>query len=175
MESQRITNPDDPLFQTAWELYQRAFPENERRSKSQQIELLQRQDYYAMISLLYGEFAGLLFWWDLGKLRYLEHMAVHEDQRGKGYGGQMLKCFRCAEGKRPIILGVETPVSEEGKRRVHFYQEAEFHFLDQPFHQPPLQKEGSNRELRLMSWPEPISKEETNGFRKLYLRQVPHF
>ncbi len=159
-----ISGESDPLFPASWELYETAFPTEERRAKDYHIETMTKSEFHAEAVLDDYTLIGIIFWWDLTNFRFVEHLATTPSVRGKGYGDQILREF-IAESDKPIILEVEHPTEELSRRRIGFYERIRFILNNHPYRHPSYQQiKGEFVELMIMTYPEPISAEKLSIF-----------
>ncbi|MFI3327937.1 MAG: GNAT family N-acetyltransferase [Rikenellaceae bacterium] len=160
----RITSNGDRYFAPAWELYLAAFPQMERRSLELHKEALSFEKFHADAIVDGGEFIGLLFWWDFGSMRYIEHLATDPKLRGGGYGAKIMQQFM-NEYSSPVILEVERPEDEIKQRRIGFYERLGFALNMHNYSQPSYNAKSDERlPLLLMSYPKPIQKEDVAAF-----------
>ena len=69
------------------ELMQTAFPQQERRNADLQREYADNKLHFHTFVILEGNLPiGLLTMWKLESFHYIEHFAIHENYRNKGYG-----------------------------------------------------------------------------------------
>lgn len=68
----------------ARELYEAAFPLDERRSENARARVMMNPKYNFDIIINNNEFIGFLLWWDFKTLRYIEHFATIPQQRNGG-------------------------------------------------------------------------------------------
>ncbi len=59
----RLKNTSANRFQKAWELYEDAFPLQERRLLHEQKYILQNDKYHFDVYIHKNEFTGFLLWW----------------------------------------------------------------------------------------------------------------
>ena len=116
----KITDAEDKDFQKLMELYQEAFPEEERRDLAQLGAMLQAEQRMSFNAVeCDGSLAGLFVYWDFGTFYYLEHLAVYPDMRNKKIGQQVLDWIKGnLQGLR--LLEVERAETEMAIRRVHY-------------------------------------------------------
>lgn len=152
-------------FSIAWKLYETAFPKEERRTLEEQTKIMKHPNYHFEVIFEEGQFIGFLFWWDFEMFRYIDHFATSEAMRNKGFGASILNEFIFRNSK-PILLEVELPNTEINKRRIAFYERLGFK-LNSHFYEVPS---GSNSDetipLLLMTYPNPIAKQEVDAFVK---------
>ena len=69
------------------DLYLSAFPAEERRDVSDLVRLMRGEPRFHVLAA-YDEagFAGFITYWDFSAFRYVEHFAISDVCRGKGYG-----------------------------------------------------------------------------------------
>jgi GNAT superfamily N-acetyltransferase len=153
----RIEDSRDPYFERARELYESAFPVFERRSVEQLKQDLNHPFFHAEIVEKDQKFTGILFWWQLGSFRFIEHFAIIPQMRGKGIGKQVLTSMIQTQ-HTPIILEVEPErFSSDAIRRIAFYKKSGFHLNQYPYFQPPYHPGNKPIPLQIMSYPNPIN------------------
>lgn len=128
-----------------------AFPPDEQRSAE-----LQRRNidlcniFYCNAIERDGQFVGLLNYWDLGDLVYVEHFAIVANLRGNGIGRDALALLRRLTAL-PIILEVELPVDELTRRRIRFYERCGFRLCSSfNYRQPPYDHRSAEIPMYLM-------------------------
>ena len=146
----------DPLFEPAWSLYEASFSINEKRVIDDQKKIMDHPLYHFEVLILEERILGVLLWWQFEKIRYVEHYAIMDAQKAKGYGTQVLEDFQ-SEYQEWILLEVEIPKEEIQKRRISFYERLGFHLNPYPYIQPAYSKTVNPVPLLLMSWPSIIT------------------
>lgn len=122
------------------ELYESAFPAEERRPSDQMPPDDPAFRFYAIAD------HGLLTAWEFPGVTYVEHFAVYPETRGNGIGSSVL-----AELQGAVILEVEPPEqSTEARRRIAFYERNGFRLLDVDYMQPSYAPGLPSIPLRLM-------------------------
>ncbi|WP_159021638.1 GNAT family N-acetyltransferase [Formosa sp. L2A11] len=112
-----ITNP---FFEKAWQLYNNAFPENERRNLNGQIHILKLKAYHCESIYIENKHIGILFWWNFETLRYIEHIAIVPELQNKGLGNIIINHFLNQDQSKPTLLEVEPSITNIQKRRISF-------------------------------------------------------
>lgn len=161
------------LHRSAHELLVAAIPALERREDSVQRALL-GHSAYAFYVYRAGEAAdAMLAAWEFGAVRYIEHFAVSGQLRGGGLGSRLLQAY-LARSSLPALLEAEPAgSSSEAGRRIQFYQRNGFHINnDFKYSQPPLRRNAPWIPLQLMSWPQPITRQQYEDVRVLLYREV---
>lgn len=142
-------------------LYERAFPENERRPLKPLLEdTTGCSDFLAFYEddALLG-FACLLSWKDITHILYI---AMEEEQRGRGCGGQALEAVcRVRPGNRILAdieddAGEESPLGER-RRRKQFY-------LKRGFMETEVAYRWREEDYVILSQGGPVTKEEFWAF-----------
>ncbi len=166
----RLHDVREPMFNRTWELYTQSFPADERRLPAGQSAVMAKNEYRCEWIEADGHLAGLLFWWSVAGMRYVEHVATSPGMRGKGLGKQILEDF-IAESVSPILLEVEKPElavtpAEQWirQRRVDFYTRLNFILNRHEYYQPPYFPGGERLNLYVMSYQQPLSKETLAEF-----------
>lgn len=149
---------DAKTFEAFWEIYNEAFPRDEKRDIEGQRALLDDEDYDILLHFEGDVLMGFLAYWKLGQYHFVEHLAVSRQSRGKGVGSLLMRAM--LRFGKPVVLEVDPPEDEVKRLRIVFYERLGF-FLNEHHHiQPPLAKGGNPVELRLMTHPAPLSEED---------------
>lgn len=157
-------------FERAWEMYEEAFPEDERRSLSQQVDLLDNPLYHFDCLHDGEEVAGFIAWWSLSGFVFIDHFAMDRKKRGKGLGQSFLRDFLSKRGPA-AVLEVERPWSATAKKRIAFYERLGFHLNEYDYLQPPFSKDKRPVPLFIMSSPSELGRESFEKVRlELYER-----
>ena len=166
MEQKRLKNTTDRYFQKAWELYEDAFPLEERRLLNAQSYVMKKPNYHFDITIDEKQFIGFLLWWEFDTNRYIDHFATSMQHRNKGFGKLILEKFIDSSDK-PILLEVELPNSTINQRRIKFYEKIGFKLNQHYYEIPPLKESQLPLQLMLMSYPTQISKNDVEQFIKI--------
>lgn len=151
MELVRIEHTEDEKFRQLLQLYQEAFPEEERR-EIQQLERLIREEPRMVFNAILcdGQPAGLFIYWDLEEFFYLEHLAVFAELRNRKIGQQVLDYVaRHLEGER--FLEVEPAADEMTSRRVNYYRRNGYEVVTEDYEQPAYDRTKKGMPLWVMS------------------------
>jgi len=167
MKYTRIKNTEHPFFKKVWNLYKKSFPSEERRQLRTQRKIMDNPLYHFEIVTNNDRFIGFILWWDFENIRYIEHLAILPQLRGKSYGQHILKKFT-SKSDTPILLEVEHPYTEINKRRICFYQRIGFVINECEYKQPPHKKCGNYVPLILMTYPDVILKNDIELFCRQY-------
>ncbi|MDP2115586.1 MAG: GNAT family N-acetyltransferase [Bacteroidota bacterium] len=170
------SNPLD-LTEGLKQIYFDSFPPDERRDWSEIKELLQHSGFILNKVLEDQELVGLISVWNFHGFVFIEHFAILESKRGKGIGSQALKQV-IAENLKPIIVEVEEPVTDDARRRIAFYESADFSVCEGIYYQPPYSPDQNKVKMLLMSFPEKILPPEfdeikTRIYREVYQQKYP--
>lgn len=170
----RVKSSSDRYFDRCWEIYVDSFPAVERRSLEYQRETMCREEYHFDAVIDREQFVGILGWWDLPDVRYIEHLATSPSIRNGGYGAKILHSFSL-ESTKPIILEVEHPEDEITRRRIGFYERMGFVLNNQEYSHPSYDPTSrSYVSLRIMTHPEAITDEWLRNFNESYFPMI-HF
>lgn len=133
------------------ELMQTAFPIQERRNADLQREYTDNKPHFHTLVILNENLPiGFLTIWDLESFHYIEHFAIHENYRNKGYGQKVMELI-IKEIKGMIVLEAEEPSDDITNRRIKFYQRQGFILQNVPYQQPPYRSEDNWFPMKLMS------------------------
>ena len=133
-----------------WNLYCSAFPAEERRSNITHGNALKDKRFHACQLVEGPQFVGLLTWWQWPDMIYVEHLAIEEAMRGKGYGKRALQQLQ--ELSRDIVLEIEPVRDSLTQRRLRFYQSCGFAALPYPHTQLAYQHGYRDIPLTLLGW-----------------------
>lgn len=153
---------DDRGWAQAWELYQHSFPENERWNEADYARAFCDPCFEADGIWRGEEFIGILFHWQTGSCRYVEHLAISSALRGQNMGSVALKAFCDRVGQ--VILEIDPPVDEISIRRRHFYERLGFVMNPYEYIHPSFRRPFLAHQLMLMSYPGPITYDEARSF-----------
>lgn len=165
MNQIRLKSISDNHFYKAWELYEDAFPIEERRLLNGQTHVMKKSNYHFDIMIDKNKLIGFLLWWDFETLRYIDHFATCIKQRNMGFGKQILENFMGTNDK-PILLEVELPNSTMNQRRMKFYKRIGFKLNQHHYEIPPLIEGCKPLQLLLMSYPVFITEKDVEQFTK---------
>lgn len=157
-----------------WKIYKESFPENERRSLQDQIQLQDNPLYNLQYMYDGVELAGFIAFWDLDSFIFIEHFAIKNELRGKGYGTKILKQIIKTYNKN-IVLEVEKTETPEAERRIAFYKRFGFCLNQYNYYQPPYTQTTQPVSLYLMSFPRTINHSEFIDVRKKLYTTVYNF
>ncbi len=165
MKQIRLKSISDTYFDKAWELYEEAFPLEERRLLDAQAKLMSESKYHFDILIVENQLVGFLLWWDLETYRYIGHFATSKQQRNMGIGKIILEKF-ISNHDKPILLEVELPESELKQRRIKFYERIGFKLNQHHYELPDFEENQTPLQLLLMTYPNLISKKDVDQFVK---------
>lgn len=133
------------------QLMKTAFPLQERRDS-----VLQRENadhnprFHNNVLLKNGTPVGLLTCWNFDSFLYIEHFAIHNGIRNKGYGQAALKTLKDM-WQGMVVLEVEEPTDELARRRIGFYERQGFMLQPYPYQQPPYRERDGWFPMKLMT------------------------
>ena len=172
MRLERLFEDNLKYYDEAIALYESAFPKEERRDADEQERIQKKTDYHFDFILEEEADApvGLMLYWETEEFIFLEHFTTKNELRNQGYGSRALALLK-EKGKK-VILEIEPPVDELTMRRKGFYERNGFHF-NEHFHIQPKYRHGDeDLELKIMSCPDVISREEYDAFYAYLMREV---
>ena len=139
------------------DLYESAFPRDERRDFSVFLNLLKSDSRFRVRIGTDGEcgrFLCFISYWNFGDFCYIEHFAVVPELRGHGIGKAAMRDFFNNAGKR-VILEVEPPADGITRRRIALYESMGYVLWDSyRYTQPPYAPHLNALELKLMTYGE---------------------
>lgn len=138
----RPISAETPELQSVRELYEEAFPENERapfkillrKSKRRNVDFLAYFDGSLLVGMTYAV--------RMGDLCYLFYLAVPEALRNGGYGSEILQKLKLLCPGHRIFLAMEefredAPNYDMRIRRLGFYERNGFHLIGQKVQEGP--------------------------------------
>ncbi|MBE6276346.1 MAG: GNAT family N-acetyltransferase [Bacteroides sp.] len=154
-------------------LMQTAFPLQERRDAIPQREQTDSNPLFFTNLISEGEKPiGFITYWNLGTFYYIEHFAIDNLFRNKGFGKAALGMIKNTLDK-PIILEVELPTDETTLRRIRFYEKLGFTLqTDYPYLQPPYREGDDWFPLKLMTTGADFTQDELEQCKKLIHQKV---
>ena len=134
--------------------YEKTFPEDERRSKEQFLDLAENPDVFVFLIKNEDETIGYCVIWELNDFYFLEHFEVFEEFRNQKFGEKILESLQ--EKFEKIVLETEPySLSEIAARRLQFYQRNGFEIVEKNYLQPSYGEGKSSLHLFLMANFEP--------------------
>lgn len=165
-------------FEIAEELYLNAFPPQERRSLESIRQLLEK-DCFEFVPIFFdNDFKGFANLWFFKTFTYIEHFAIRQEERNRGYGTRFLQdlttgCIhRYKDSKhwlnqwsKNFVLEVELPQNPAAIKRIAFYERLGFKVLEDYYFQPPYEKGGEGLEMKIMLLS--LEKEKSPSFQEI--------
>ncbi len=141
----------DTDIQCACQLYEEAFPIEERRDTSEWLLQTEQNPLFNILCIKQDyTFQGILCYWTFELFHYIEHFAISPQQRGNGIGSAALDLFTTTRTQYPIVLEVEPDVNDTTNRRILFYKKHRFHIINHPYLQPPYHEGDTFFPLNIM-------------------------
>lgn len=166
----------DTDLQYACQLYEEAFPIEERRDTSEWLLQYQQNQLFNILCIKQDQiFQGILCYWTFESFHYIEHFAISLQQRGNGIGSAALELFTATRALYPIILEVEPDTDDTTHRRILFYKKHRFQIIDHPYLQPPYHKGGSSFPLSIMCNDVNFANHNFNNIVRIIHHQVYHY
>jgi ribosomal protein S18 acetylase RimI-like enzyme len=156
MKTHRIVEHRDPFYPHFIRLYESAFPLHEQRTPQQHLTALRHGRYHLNCFIEQETLVGFVCYWEFADYLYIEHYAINDSARGKGYGSLLLKDLLTNTDKR-VILEIDPLVDAIAEKRLHFYQKLGFVQNDYPHSHPPYQDGYKPHQLLVLSDGQPIS------------------
>lgn len=158
-------------FGQIWDIMEKSFPADERRTKEEQENLLLKPEYGLVGCRDRGRWISFFGLWYFDTFVFIEHFAVKEEARNGGLGVAMLDMLK-KEEKRGMILEVEPPEDELKCRRIRFYERNGFVLNDYAYKQPPITAGTNEIPLKIMSLPGALEEEQFLDVRRQLYRVV---
>lgn len=150
MKTIRLGDTTSPLYDEFESLYAKSFPVFEQRTGEQQAAAFADPRYH--LDLYYEEdvFIGFIAYWQFERYSYVEHFAVHDRHRGRGYGATLLNRFVAEQG-RQVVLEIDPIVDEISAARWRFYARCGFSQNSYPHTHPPYRDGYAGHPLVILS------------------------
>jgi GNAT superfamily N-acetyltransferase len=145
-------NLSSPFFPFVRSLYETAFPPYERRNWEQLVSMLPLPNMQVIVAKQMDDYIGFAIYWQIENWYFLEHLAVHPSQEGKGLGSQMMQ-WLLQQSNRQLLLETELPTNEESRRRVRFYEKLGLQIAPFIYQQPPYRRGETTPAMHIMSLP----------------------
>lgn len=152
----------DEGWAEAWKIYESSFPYCEQWSPESYDRAFADPAFEADGIRHGGELVGILFHWNAGGYRYVEHLAVSPALRNQNMGSRILSAF-CRKAGR-VILEIDPPVDDISCRRKRFYERLGFVANPYEYLHPSFRRPFCTHQLVLMSYPAAVSYEEARTF-----------
>lgn len=137
----------------------KCFPENELRSQKDLERLLNQPTFHTWCYIENDQIQAVLCGFVFEEYVFFEFLAVDEALRGQGMGRNILMHV-IEKLAKPVILEVEPMHDTNSQRRIRFYERLGFHLCDTPYRMPKLDETHGDLELKLMSYPDPLTPEQ---------------
>lgn len=148
------------------EIFDAAFPEEERRTDADWPAALADPLCNARLYRADGNARAILVFWNFGRCRYVEYFALAPEARGGGLGSRLLREF-LAESAVPVVLEIEPPEDETTTRRLRFYERLGFaRDAREHFHPPYRAGFGRQRLVVLNSGGKPLAADARERFER---------
>lgn len=154
---------------TCAELYESAFPADERRPTEEWKRYVQEKENFHVYPFFDDnahELCGFISFWEFEDFTYVEHFAVKEPYRGQGTGRMVFGIFLSLYDARslPVILEVEPPTDDLTRSRIRFYERCGMELLPYDYTQPPYTPQQQPLPMRLMCSNWRITEEQVKHF-----------
>ena len=163
MEVKRLIKNSDPLYPEFRKIYDVSFPIFEQRTEEQQLLAFQSQEYHLDCYTEEARLIGFIAYWDFGNYLYIEHFAINQTIRSKGYGSFILKDLEKRKKKR-LLLEIDPVTDEISTSRLHFYQRNGFSENPYPHTHPPYRDGFKGHKLVVLTTNGQITAEEYKQF-----------
>lgn len=146
----RLSDTTSPQYKEFAALYAKSFPVFEQRTKEQQILAFSSSHYHLDLYYEGPVFIGFIAYWQFDRYSYVEHFAVHDMHRGRGYGAQLLNRF-VEEQARQVVLEIDPITDEISAARWRFYERCGFSQNRYPHIHPPYRNGYAGHSLVVLS------------------------
>ena len=169
MEFIRINDINNGYWSDMWNIYTNSFPIFEQRAIESQIEALKDDRYNCVVICEENLVVGILLYWEFGKYKYIEHLAISSELRGRSYGSKILEIF-CRDNST-IILEIDPPIDVIGIKRLKFYSNIGFVLQEFNHVHPPYRKGYEGHSLKVMCYNKVLEEYEYEEYNK-FLKDV---
>ena len=170
MRLERLSDKNAHYYTDAYNLYQSAFPHEEKRDEKEQARAMQKDAYHFDMIFEDDRLIGVMLYWETDSFVFLEHFTTYPAVRGQGYGARALELLK-AKGKT-VLLEIEPPIDEMTTRRYNFYLRAGFTMNPHYHIQAKYHLGDDDLELKIMSYPRVLSTEEYLAFYDYMTKEI---
>ena len=161
---------DENMQNKLFDLYEQSFPPFECRTRDVHYQAVDDDRFYPMAVYNDDEFIGLLFYWLIDGICYIEHLAIAADSRGKGYGTLILKDF-CSLFNN-IVLEIDPPIEDVSIARERFYHHLGFITSKFDYIHPSYREEYIPHTLVLMKHKNDMAEDEFERFKNIMFNDI---
>ena len=158
--------PSAAEFDIVLDILQASFPPIETRSRSEQIAVAKHPDYNLCLVLDGARPVGVVGYWQMPQMLYLENFCVAPELRNGGYGGAIVSMLANLAYRNPFVLEAELPTDDLARRRIGFYKRNGMVENAYPHIQAHLRAGDPDLSLLVLSYKQPLSENEYAEFRK---------
>lgn len=165
MKKISIDTIDHPLYKRFEELYQKSFPIFEQRTLTQQLTAFEADQYHlTAFQDQQEQFLGFISYWEFESYIYIEHFAINNALRGKGYGSLILREFIADNRPKITLLEIDPIVDEVSAARLRFYQQSAMHANPYPHTHPAYRPTYQDHSLIVLTSQREITQQEYDRF-----------
>lgn len=159
--------PDLPenMRAEAWEIYQSSFPYFELRNWETHSKAMDDIRFFSMGVIEEQKIIGIIFYWKICDLSYIEHFAISKSLRGQNYGTKILNDF--CEKNDNVVLEIDPPIDEVAIKREHFYNRLGFVTSKFSYTHPSYSAADIPHTLLLMSYKKDLSEKDFSEFKSI--------
>ncbi|RHJ95428.1 GNAT family N-acetyltransferase [Bacteroides sp. AM07-16] len=165
MKCININNSKHSLYNSFKELYSVSFPVFEQRTEEQQEKAFTCANYYLIGYEENETFIGFISYWEFDEYIYIEHLAINQEVRGKGYGSVILRNFITSTHKI-VLLEIDPVINDISEARLRFYKRCGFHENPYPHTHPPYRNGYKAHSLIILTTKRKITEKEYQIFNK---------
>lgn len=152
----------DENFSVVYKRLVDAFPYEERRDESDEQKCFLKKQFNFCEITDDGESVGLIVFWVFERFLFIEHIAINEEIRSKGYGSKTIELIK-TKYNLPIVLEAEFPETEMQKKRIKFYENLGFKVNSYSYTQPSYHN-AESVPLQILSFPKLLNEKEFDVF-----------
>ena len=169
LTAKKITAIDSVYFSAVDALYVKAFPWHEQRELAAKQQAL-RDPHYALEAWFDGDlFIGLSGSWQFTGYSYIEHLAIDDTLRSRGYGKRLLAGI--LERAPLTILEIDPLTSDIAHKRLRFYETMGFRASSWSHSHPSYHAGIADHALLVLGYPQAVDEAQYRRFAE-DLRQV---
>lgn len=158
-------------FDQVYNIFEKSFIPSELRLYNEMLDYFMEQRFK-----IYGVkdsniIKAAISVWEFNQFVYIEHFAVDPKYRNQNLGTIMINTIQDMY-KRNIVLEVEPITDDMTYRRVEFYKRNQFCFNKYQYIQPPYRPLEEDVVLHVMTYPDPINKDQFTEITSLLCEKV---
>lgn len=137
------------LNDAIWQLLIECFALEELRNYDVQQSIMLHEEYHTDIIWDKRQAIGMMAWWDLKNMIFVEYIAVDKKSRNQGIASKLIEDLK--QRNKPIVLEIKRTIDNEMVK--NFYIKKGFCVNDYKYHAMNLRETEQHIKYQLLSYP----------------------